>query len=573
VIAPKTHRRVILVVGAAAYLAIAVCYFARIWQRPGYLIIGGHGDAEQFAWFLQWTPFAVSHGHNPLFTDFINYPRGVNLMWNTSVFLPGMVVAPLTALAGPVVAYNAVMTLAPALAATCAMFAICRYGSVGAAWAGGLLYGFSPYMIAQSFGHANLVLTAYLPLLLLLLDEILVRQRRGVWTMGVALGLLTAVQFLTGEEVLGIALIGAAMTMGVTAALAWHQVRPRLPHGARVLGVSVAVFGLTCGWPAYFQFFGPERVLGAIQPGGVYVADLLSYVVPTRLEVLAPGWAVAVSGRFTGNLSELGAYLGVVLIGLMVLTTIRLWRLLAVRIAALTGAGLVVLSFGPRLHLAGSRLPIPLPGIAIDRLPVVRDVLAVRLALGVYLSAAILFALFLDAAWKRDWPVRWLGLSAVVAAIALLVPNYPFPAAPDLTPPFFRSPPARLLPGEVVLLAPLSRDAGSTEPMLWQAESGMRFKTPSGYFTGSSAAPPLLGGRLSNLAASMRDAESGAPARSPSPAEVVEMRGELTRLRISTVAVGPSRGEATEIELFTTLLGHRPEENQGVYVWWDVTSN
>jgi len=66
--------------------------------------VGKFGDAQQMMWFLGWQPFAIIHGHNPIFTNYIDYPGGVNLMWNTSALLPAVVLGPITQLAGSVLA-------------------------------------------------------------------------------------------------------------------------------------------------------------------------------------------------------------------------------------------------------------------------------------------------------------------------------------------------------------------------------------------------------------------------------------------------------------------------------------
>ena len=48
------------------------------------------GDADLFSWYLRYAATAVSHGHLPaLVTSAMNAPVGVNLMWNTSLLLPG----------------------------------------------------------------------------------------------------------------------------------------------------------------------------------------------------------------------------------------------------------------------------------------------------------------------------------------------------------------------------------------------------------------------------------------------------------------------------------------------------
>src|SRR5205085_8232392 len=49
----------------------------------------------------------------------------------------------------------------------------------------------------------------------------------------------------------------------------------------------------------------------AFHPPQDFVADLLNFVVPTKLALAAHGWAGPISSRFPGNDSERGAYLGV----------------------------------------------------------------------------------------------------------------------------------------------------------------------------------------------------------------------------------------------------------------------
>jgi hypothetical protein len=36
------------------------------------------------------------------------------------------------------------------------------------------------------------------------------------------------------------------------------------------------------------------------------------------------------------------------------------------------------------------------------------------------------------------------------------------------------------------------------------------------------------------------------------------------------VVVGPTKGQATMVQFFTELVGRRPSQVGGVWVWWDV---
>ena len=109
---------------------------------------GNTGDPSIFIWSLQWLPFALSHHLNPLLTDYLHYPAGANLMWNTSILFPALVLTPVTNLFGPIVSYNVLAVLGMSISGWCAYLAVRRYSQhwVSAA-VGGLIYEFSPFMV------------------------------------------------------------------------------------------------------------------------------------------------------------------------------------------------------------------------------------------------------------------------------------------------------------------------------------------------------------------------------------------------------------------------------------------
>jgi hypothetical protein len=185
------------------YLLLAFGLFSSAWRDPTYLSVGAAGDAELFMWMLAWVPYSISHGLNPFFTDYLVYPQGANLLWTLIPIVPGLLLSPSMVLFGPVASYNLAMTLALATSAWCGYLAVNslvqdRLG----AFIGGLVFGFSPYMLAHSLGHPNLVICATPALVLLILTELFVRQRLRAWQGGLALGLVVAAQLLTTPEIL-----------------------------------------------------------------------------------------------------------------------------------------------------------------------------------------------------------------------------------------------------------------------------------------------------------------------------------------------------------------------------------
>lgn len=207
------------VLAPVLYALAAVAVFGGVLPVMGHSWIGLNADARQAVYWLDLVPDALRHGHNPLITTAIQAPGGVNLMWNTSMVLPGIVLAPLTLLAGPYAAYDVLIIAAPVLSAWAAFAALRRFvDSPAAAWVGGLVYGFSPALLAESLGHAQTAMAWFPPVVLLLLHEALIRRRWPLWRVGVILGVAIAAQLLTGEEmVLGTAVIvlcGIAVQIG-----------------------------------------------------------------------------------------------------------------------------------------------------------------------------------------------------------------------------------------------------------------------------------------------------------------------------------------------------------------------
>src|SRR5258708_6783137 len=129
---------------------------------------GNTKDINFFAWFLRYSATAIGHGSIPaLVTTALNAPQGVNVMWNTSFLLPGMLLTPVTLLAGPQVSLTIVLTLSIAGSAASLFWVLRRWGaSLAAAALGGAVYGFSPALLNSGIGHYNLALAVLPPLII-----------------------------------------------------------------------------------------------------------------------------------------------------------------------------------------------------------------------------------------------------------------------------------------------------------------------------------------------------------------------------------------------------------------------
>ena len=216
------------------YLLGSVVLTWHLWASPATMVqLGNISDVDLFAWFMHYDAVAVTHAHLPaLVTTALNYPRGVSLMWNTSFLLPGVVLTPVTLLAGPQVSLTVMLTLGFAGSAAALFWVLRRWGaSVGAAALGGAVYGFSPALMTAGLSHYHLQFAVLPPLIVDALLR-LVTGRGSAVKNGIWLGVLMAAQIFTGEELLVITAVAGGVLAGLVWLTGWRATRQRAP-GAR----------------------------------------------------------------------------------------------------------------------------------------------------------------------------------------------------------------------------------------------------------------------------------------------------------------------------------------------------
>jgi hypothetical protein len=549
--------------GALALLLFTALALAALW--PGLFaghntIVGDTGDPSLWIWDLEWVPFALGHHLNPLVTNYLHYPGGMNLMWNGSIVFPALVLVPITDLAGPIVSYNVIAVLGVSLSAWCASLAVRRYA---AGWlpaaVGGLVYGFSPFMTSQILGHAQLFIAIFPPLLLIFADEILVRQRRSARLMGSLLGVAAAAQLLTGEELLAMTAVMAILPVATLAFVHRARVRVHLGYAARAAAWAAGIFLLLGGYPLWVQFLGPQTVHGALQGIDTYVASPASFVEPSRLQLIS-GPALVLDSS---------VYVGVPLLLLTVVIVAWLRRRTAVVVSAVTLVAAMVFSLGGRLYIHGVASGVLLPWDVANHLPVVDNILPVRLMAFGYLALAVLIAVFLHAMRRRGrwWEVA--GLTAAAAALLPLIPALPVAHGQYTVPSFFTDGSIRRLPtGGSVLVTPYDGQA----PEVWQALSGMAFRTQVGVVYTPGTGGHMEGPELDALGQELDELDSlvqRAP-RSLSASQRATYLSDLEAHDVTSVVLGPSGGEDQVARFFTLLLGAPGVSTGGVIVWSDI---
>jgi hypothetical protein len=224
----------------AGYIAAGV---AVTWPLATYL----HGrlpdleDPASYVWSLWWVAHQVTHLGNPWFTPRLAAPAGAALGYDTLMPLLGLLMLPVTLLAGPALSYNLLVVVLPGVLCY-ALYRVARLwlpSAVGAIGAGAL-FGLSTMVAFQDWFHLNIAAgTVFLPLAL----EASIRLRRRP---GIGRALLTGV-------VLGLAVLVnqesaiMAAILVILALIPWLAAEPSL-HRVRVCGV-VALAALAVASP------------------------------------------------------------------------------------------------------------------------------------------------------------------------------------------------------------------------------------------------------------------------------------------------------------------------------------
>ena len=597
---------------AVYYLLAALAVTVWLWRDPATRSVAGNpNDTDQLAWFLRYDATAVAHGHLPaLVTTAMNAPVGVNAMWNTFMLLPGVLLAPLTLLAGPQTVLNLLLVAGFAGSAT-ALFAVLRRWdiSVPAAALGGAVYGFSPALLHSAIGHADLQFAVLPPLIIDAGLRLALGRSRPV-RGGLLLGLLITAQLMISEELLlGTVIAGIVLILVLVAsrprAVLGHKALATIKPLAGGLGTAAAVTAVIAGYPLWVQFFGPLYQSGSPFTLDWYKNDLSSLVVPSSFLLFHTGASAAEAARFQGHLPEYLGYLGWPLIVVLVAVAVACWRRLPARAVAVTAAILLVFSLGGTLMFGGhEHHAIKLPWYWLQGLPVLSAALPDRFSIVAGGMAAALLAFAVDASIPAVARLasRWLPRlaagrrpAAVVMCCAVLavlpVMPRPLPAA-KVTPL-----PAgwttvlaalRLPASAPVLVVPLPMST-FTEPLRWQADTGEPRSLVGGYFMGPDAkgrgyidgkGTPPAGLYLNSVwlrsSQGLPTALTGnipANARRGNPAYVqirkvsdARMRQQIRTWRVSAVVAVTKPGSALARYL-TALLGH-PAASAGDVIAW-----
>jgi hypothetical protein len=474
------------------------------------LIASSHtppNDPSGFLASLIWWPWAIGHHSNSIIPHGNWLVAMANVLWTASIPSLALLLAPVTHFCGAVVSYDIIAWLAPVLGAWIT-YLLAREitDKFWPSLFGGWLFGFSSYEFAHLLAFMNLFVTAVLPLAAWLY----VRRRKGKLPRGWYIGCVAVVaifQFGVSTEILA-----SAVPLGLLAALAdvfFRRPEYAVSCGAgtraqKVRTASVQTLPPAGRWslfletfaglavagilllPCFYALFFVGYVRGVFGPAVLHSADPLSFLLPTVITWLGGAAAAPVSRHF-GYPPDVGAYLGIPLILMLLLFIREFSHKPGGRVLIFMLAGCAVLSLGPNAEVLGHVSFIALPWSVPSHLPVFDKILPLRLVVYVWLAAAIMGAWWLaESKVRRGWKLSLAGLVVLFLFPDVFSGQWVHPVK---VPPFFTTHAfARYLPrGAKVIILPYDYHGYSP---FWVAQTHFYLTTPGGYVW--ARVPPIL---------------------------------------------------------------------------------
>jgi hypothetical protein len=558
------------------YLAGAIVVTWRLWADPASRAqIGDTADVDLFAWFMHYDATAVAHGGFPaLVTTAMNAPRGINLMWNTSFLLPGILLTPVTLLAGPQVSLTVMLTLGMAGSAATLFWVLRRWGaSLGAAALGGAVYGFSPALLNSGIGHYHLEFAVLPPLMVDALLRIVTGRgdplRNGGW-----LGLLGAAQLFTGEELLADTALTGLVLVVVVAAGRPRDIRVKARGAVLGLATGAAVTLVISAHALWVQFFGPLTEHNHPLGSDPFTNKPAFFVDPAKNMLFHTAGSADSAAAYSRGLPEYLGYLGWPLLVVLVAATICFWRDPRVRTAGLTWMALELLTLGGGTMTNGSfHYPgILLPFHYLQGSPLFSQVLPDRLSILADGAAGAVLAFSLDrarSAARQPW--AWSSIVPGAIAVAAVIPLIPLPyqAAPVSGVPAgwqatFAS--LRLASDARVLVVPVA-SGRRPQVLRWQADTGEPRLMIGGYFVGPDKTGQqmiYIPGPATTAAQYLDTLWNGPPPAGPLPRGLIS--SDLAYWRPAAVVAVTS--PASHLGHYLVSLLGRPDLTIGSVIAW-----
>lgn len=406
-----------------------------IGQLGAQIPAGAGGDVWVHEWTFWWIERAIALGQNPFYTELLFHPNGVALTTHNIAWFNIGLWYPLQAAFGNEIAYSLTYPLIFTLNGFALyLLALRCTGSRGAAFIGGLIYAFWPYLTSQS-GHPNMLTVGWLPLALLYLMRTL---DRGTRRDALLTALFIALQGIARWQLLIIG--GMVLALYVLYRLGTDaSVRTWRTMGHLVLiGVVALLLMAPLGGPVVASQITGEYGDEVFINDGEFGVDLLAWVVPNANLGLWRNWVEHLPERLQFRHDRVD-FIGYTTLVLCIIGMVTRRRRAAFWLAAAVLLG--VLALGTQLTVGHRTFPeIPMPYRWVDDLFFIRIVRRPhRFDAFLALPVAMMAAWGMMALGRVRALTGWRPLLTGVIAVLILAEGWvlPYRMTPVATPAWY----------------------------------------------------------------------------------------------------------------------------------------
>ena len=370
-------------------------------------------DPLYFMWCLYWLPYALMHHLNFFFTKYMWAPQGINLSWANQIPALSFIFLPLTLLFGPIISNNLIAIISPVLSSFFAYILI-KYLTKSrlAGFIGGYIYGFSPYTFAFN-ADMNLYFICLIPLIVYLFFLKYDGKIKTV-TCIITTSVLAAAEFLISPEIF-VTMIFLGILSIIVSLFLFADERMKLYKMLYYSTLSLLISFVLISPFIYNMMTTMNSISRYIMPPDIYSVNLINMIIPAPIIFL--GGAFFMKEGF--RLFQTASYIGIPLIAIIILYTIRERRNKSGQFLIIILSIVLVFSFGPYLHITAANTKIPMPWFVFFKLPFIGKALPLRLMLYSYLIIAVITGFFV-ANVNKNKVVNYL---LIIIAIFFIIPT------------------------------------------------------------------------------------------------------------------------------------------------------
>ncbi len=481
----------VVVAGFLTYLLASFALFDRTGILTGTHYVGNGADPYLYMWSFYFILHAIVHGQNPFIISAAWAPAGLNITQATTTPGVALLAWPLTAIFGPIISFNIVALMSPALCATTALLlAYALSGRFVASFIGGWIFGFSTFEFGAMLGHLQTYFVPMLPLAFLVV-ALRGRSRLGAPAFVALLSAINVLQFMISLETFVTTAIFLSLFFMIQTGMKARSApwRSTLCECA-LFALSFFITIIVVSPYIYYFFIDYDQIPHILMNGGKFSIDLLNFFIPTVITWIGHSVGAPIAEHFLTNASEEVGYIGLPLVIVTAFAIVQTRRVPLAFAAAIIIVVACVFAMGPNLAVGG-RPEIELPWILMEHLPLLANVITGRMMVYAMLGIGLVCALWLSQI-KRGY---YLASAGVFIAALLMLPDsrsntmtgwYNKIAVPQLIQnDIYRQYIAR---HSIVMVLPVL--AANGDAILWQTETKGYFRILDGY--GDFVPPPFI---------------------------------------------------------------------------------